>query len=194
MRREQQQAGCHLLSRAKGSDELSLPFTNVRTFCWWTRPDSNRRSPACKAGAFPLGHGPRTIPDFRQSIVPTRGFEPPHPEGQQILSLSRLPIPPRRHPLTIRTRWDHTPDSVFSPCGQDAVICLIPTMGWQLLTCRVLPDLVVAAATRPKSMVETNAPSPAHSPCSQSHARPAGRVSKTAGGLLPHRFAPYRPS
>lgn len=29
--------------------------------------------------------------------MPTRGFEPPHPEGQQILSLSRLPVPPRRH-------------------------------------------------------------------------------------------------
>ena len=32
---------------------------------------------------------------------------------------------------------------------------------------------------------------PAHSPCSQSHARLAGRVSTAAGGLLPHRFAPY---
>ncbi len=31
---------------------------------WWTRPDSNRRSPACKAGAFPLGHGPRSILDL----------------------------------------------------------------------------------------------------------------------------------
>jgi hypothetical protein len=36
--------------------------------------------------------------------------------------------------------------------------------------------------------------SPAHSPCSQPHARPAGRVATTAGGLLPHRFAPYRRS
>ena len=25
----------------------------------WTRSDSNRRSPPCKGGAFPLGHGPR---------------------------------------------------------------------------------------------------------------------------------------
>jgi hypothetical protein len=32
---------------------------------------------------------------------------------------------------------------------------------------------------------------PAHSPCSQPHAHPAGRVAATAGGLLPHRFAPY---
>ncbi len=29
-------------------------------------------------------------------LVPTRGLEPPRPFGQQILSLSRLPIPPRR--------------------------------------------------------------------------------------------------
>jgi hypothetical protein len=33
---------------------------------------------------------------------------------------------------------------------------------------------------------------PAHSPCSQSHARLAGHVATAAGGLLPHRFAPYR--
>ena len=32
-----------------------------------------------------------------------------------------------------------------------------------------------------------------HSPCSPLHARLAGFVSKTAGGLLPHRFTPYRP-
>ncbi len=32
-----------------------------------------------------------------------------------------------------------------------------------------------------------------HSPCSRLHARPAGPVSGTAGGLLPHRFTPYRP-
>ena len=32
-----------------------------------------------------------------------------------------------------------------------------------------------------------------HSPCSPLHARPAGFVSKTAGGLLPHRFTPNHP-
>jgi len=31
---------------------------------------------------------------------------------------------------------------------------------------------------------------PAHSPCSQLHARPAGDIAATAGGLLPHRFSP----
>ena len=28
----------------------------------WTRSDSNRRSPPCKGGAFPLGHGPDCLP------------------------------------------------------------------------------------------------------------------------------------
>jgi hypothetical protein len=74
--------------------------------------------------------------------------------------------------------------------GQATVICLIPMYGWRLLICRVLPGLIVAAATRPKILVGTSFP--AHSPCSQSHARLAGRVTTTAGGLLPHRFAPYR--
>ena len=30
-------------------------------------------------------------------MVPTEGVEPTHPYGYQILSLARLPIPPRRH-------------------------------------------------------------------------------------------------
>ena len=30
-------------------------------------------------------------------MVPTEGVEPTHPFGYQILSLARLPIPPRRH-------------------------------------------------------------------------------------------------
>ena len=32
-----------------------------------------------------------------------------------------------------------------------------------------------------------------HSPCSQLHARLAGCIAETAGGLLPHPFTPYRP-
>ena len=32
----------------------------------------------------------------RCAVVPTTGLEPVRPEGQQILSLRRLPIPPRR--------------------------------------------------------------------------------------------------
>jgi hypothetical protein len=65
-----------------------------------------------------------------------------------------------------------------------------PRQGWQLLACRVLPDLTVAAAARPNRRL---APlGPAHSPCSRSHAHPAGHVATAAGGLLPHRFAPYR--
>ena len=31
-------------------------------------------------------------------MVPTEGVEPTHPHGYQILSLARLPIPPRRQP------------------------------------------------------------------------------------------------
>jgi hypothetical protein len=40
----------------------------------------------------------------------------------------------------------------------------------------------------------TQAQALAHSPCSQSHARLASRVTTAAGGPLPHRFAPYRHS
>jgi hypothetical protein len=73
-----------------------------------------------------------------------------------------------------------TPDSVL------AVICLriLQRVPWQLLACEVLPRFTVAAAVRPSY-------SPAHSPCSQLHARPAGHIAVTAGGLLPHRFTPH---
>ncbi len=56
----------------------------------------------------------------QRSAVPTRGLEPPHPYGQQILSLSRLPIPPRRHNLRHLQILAglRTPDSV------QTVICL----------------------------------------------------------------------
>jgi len=58
------------------------------------------------------------------------------------------------------------------------------------------PDL--SGVTRPnrRRCDETEslptAQDPAHSPCSRSHARPAGSVAMAAGGLLPHRFAPYQ--
>ena len=35
-------------------------------------------------------------------MVPAEGVEPTHPYGYQILSLARLPIPPRRQPLRIK--------------------------------------------------------------------------------------------
>jgi hypothetical protein len=44
---------------------------------------------------------PSGLPQNHQIIgdlmVPAEGIEPPHPHGYQILSLARLPIPPRRH-------------------------------------------------------------------------------------------------
>jgi hypothetical protein len=41
--------------------------------------------------------------------VPTEGVEPTHPYGYQILSLARLPIPPRRH---VETQYISAPDEV----------------------------------------------------------------------------------
>jgi hypothetical protein len=35
---------------------------------------------------------------WKHDLVPTEGVEPTHPYGYQILSLARLPIPPRRQP------------------------------------------------------------------------------------------------
>ncbi len=38
-----------------------------------------------------------------RKLVPTEGVEPTHSSEYQILSLARLPIPPRRHPIGGRT-------------------------------------------------------------------------------------------
>jgi hypothetical protein len=69
-----------------------------------------------------------------------------------------------------------------------AVICLIPTPG---MAAPGLPGMTPLCRHR---CDETGsfalARDPAHSPCSRSHAHPAGPVATTAGGLLPHRFAP----
>ena len=42
-----------------------------------------------------LGNARRAID--RQVLVRTAGLEPARPEGQEILSLRRLPVPPRPH-------------------------------------------------------------------------------------------------
>src|SRR5207302_5378120 len=36
-------------------------------------------------------------------MVPTEGVEPTRPRGHQILSLARLPVPPRRHYCSLTT-------------------------------------------------------------------------------------------
>jgi len=56
------------------------------------------------------------------------------------------------------------------------------------------PHLCRCDETKPAHPDQRSAAGLAHSPCSQSHARPARRVATAAGGLLPHRFAPYRRS
>jgi hypothetical protein len=76
-----------------------------------------------------------------------------------------------------------------------AVICLTPGIGM------AAPDLPGVTRPHRRCCDETESHTfgpegppqdPAQSPCSQSHARPADRVATVAGGLLPHRFAPYQ--
>ena len=55
------------LARKRSTTELRPQNAIHRTglctmIARWTRSDSNRRSPPCKGGAFPLGHGPDCLP------------------------------------------------------------------------------------------------------------------------------------
>ena len=54
----------------------------------------------------------QTLPQtgtVHEKVVPTEGVEPTHPHGYQILSLARLPIPPRRH---VKTKYISMPFEV----------------------------------------------------------------------------------
>ncbi len=147
----------------------------------WTRSDSNRRSPACKAGAFPLGHGPEPPcpPDF---VVPTRGLEPPRPCGQQILSLQRLPIPPRRQPNPGRavSDWPY-PRFCSSRHLSHRAYCPMAAPSLQGVT---LPRRRRCGETEPACA------SPAHSPCSRPHARLAGGITANRWWALTPPFHP----
>jgi hypothetical protein len=49
----------------------SCPATNFKK-PWWRRTGSNRRPPACKAGALPAELRPRKVKDNSLAILPTR--------------------------------------------------------------------------------------------------------------------------
>jgi hypothetical protein len=76
----------HPVSRSKAARRIS---TKGRAFCmrafsWWSRTESNRRPPACKAGALPTELRPLTTPDPRHGCppgVPRRACQPGDPDG-----------------------------------------------------------------------------------------------------------------
>jgi hypothetical protein len=49
----------------------------MRQRWWWSLSGSNRRPPACKAGALPAELRPRTARQPPRSVVGRGGFEPP---------------------------------------------------------------------------------------------------------------------
>jgi hypothetical protein len=55
--------------------QQSRGASSARVACWWRRADSNRRPPACKAGALPLSYAPGAT--LRSALVGAGGFEPP---------------------------------------------------------------------------------------------------------------------
>lgn len=156
--------------------DSSLPSPAHDYALWWTRPDSNRRSPACKAGAFPLGHGPTYADERIRTSTPLRATDPKSVASANSATSASFWEQTRSYPRFCNPRFVRA-----------TAICLTPAPGV------AAPDLPGVTRPRRRRCDETEkavATSPAHSPCSQSHARLAGRVATTAGGLLPHRFAP----
>ncbi len=127
--------------------------------------------------------------------MPTRGLEPPRPVGQQILSLPRLPVPPRRHytqfhrdPQTPRSRWYAPGHTGFVP----------PILFWLSsispgISRMAAPSLVGVTHPRRRRCGETQPRcclDRAHSPCSRAHARLAGRVTPNRWWALTPPFHP----
>jgi hypothetical protein len=58
-----------------------------------------------------------------ESMVPEEGLEPSHPEGYQILSLARLPVPPLRRLLALKRVF--LTFSSGMPCFQGLVLICV---------------------------------------------------------------------
>jgi hypothetical protein len=91
----------HPVSRSKAARRISTKGRAfwIRAFSWWSRTESNRRPPACKAGALPTELRPLTTPDPCpiRVMVARRGF----PAGLasrviRMVGLGRLELPTSR--------------------------------------------------------------------------------------------------
>jgi hypothetical protein len=83
---------------------------------WWSQAGSNRRPPACKAGALPAELWPQnqdpceTLRTFEDSPTRTRQGKTIHAIAHQCCRLSNV-------------RWHFNPHALFSPC-RACPICL----------------------------------------------------------------------
>ena len=97
----------------------------------WRRSVSNRRPPACKAGALPLSYAPTSQPDEQVNlsagsqnpqdpVVGQGGLEPPTPRLSSVCSnqLSYWPAGPRaRNTIPTNNRKDARPAPRWKPTG-----------------------------------------------------------------------------
>ena len=92
--------------------------TPVQTI--WRRSVSNRRPPACKAGALPLSYAPETLRAFPQktseALVGQGGLEPPTPRLSSVCS-NQLSYWPKAHYPT--KKYQPGPLSQAGAPGQD---------------------------------------------------------------------------
>ena len=194
------------LARRRSTAELRPHVDNKkhllqRGLAWgapkrWTRSDSNRRSPPCKGGAFPLGHGPARqaladgADERTRTSTPRRAIDP-----KSIASANSATSACKSGGLSEQNALSRGQDSPYSRfCSPHH------HPGWPW-SCRHLSQrprplavcgLLGVTQPRPHRCDEIPLLSRTRSPCSRLHARLAGHIAVTAGGLLPHPFTPYR--
>ena len=142
----------------------------------WTRSDSNRRSPPCKGGAFPLGHGPAPgdvgADERTRTSTTFRSTDPKSVASANSATSAHVGT------NTSGNKWEYSrfcskPPSVSHPagCGGSWLAGRYPTSPSPLRRDQTRLGL-------------------AHSPCSQLHARLAGRVAPNRWWALIPPFHP----
>ena len=95
------------LAKARASERRPLPGHSAFKFDYGGPPTPRLRRDSLRSNSWRAC--PAKARASERRLVRTEGFEPSIPYGRQILSLLRIPVPPRPHPATLhsglREQW-----------------------------------------------------------------------------------------
>ena len=106
------------IALSTASDALAAAAQDVlceRSFSWWSQTESNRRPPACKAGALPTELWPLQMSGIRSQY--SGACTPmPIPDPEKVVGLGRFELP------TSRLSSARSNQLSYKPLGQETVI------------------------------------------------------------------------
>jgi hypothetical protein len=109
---------CQISRVPRQAIRLAAAAHNVlcgRSFSWWSQTESNRRPPACKAGALPTELWPLQMSGIRSQY--SGACTPmPIPDPEKVVGLGRFELP------TSRLSSARSNQLSYKPLGQETVI------------------------------------------------------------------------